>query len=107
MPYWLCTSHEIHNVIEDEVGTGNTCTTGTYLTRLTINGVSHRLCIVEEDICTNWVEANSYIVANDFPSPAEGAELYAWGFTAVLAPVIILAIAVAIAKAIRSATRAD
>ena len=52
--------------------------------------------------CTEWQSADSMIVAAPpLPSLGAGAELYSWGFAAVLIPVLILWMAVVVVRGIR------
>ena len=71
-PYWLCTAHAPRYVFQIGVdgGNGNTVCPG--------GGTPQFLgqyCLALENQCTNWVSADSYLVANVFPAAGDATEL--------------------------------
>lgn len=98
--YHLCNGIDTASVLVPVVavpGGGMACPSGTTV-------VTAAWCADSRDICTDFVTADSFIVANVYPSAAEGAELYAWGFALVLGPVLVAQIGVWIIRAIRAVT---
>ena len=51
--------------------------------------------------CSQWVSADSYVVANVYPSASDGAALVAWGFAVVVGPALIMWLGAVIVRGIR------
>ena len=103
--YWLCKAHEVHRILElrDQTQCGGVsnipasncgCPGGG-------TGVTGRYCSTAEDVCTEWVPSDAFVVADVRPAPAEAGELYAWGFVAVIAPVLIMWLGSVVIRGIR------
>ena len=97
MAYFLCELHEVRGTLEHTPQSQTCAARGGSL--LSPGGV---ICVVPEDVCTSWIESDAYIVPPPpLPATGDAAELYAFGFGAVLAPVLLLWIGAVIVRGIR------